>query len=261
MKRNAWVYVSALMMVAVYARAEIQLKEIEYRDGDVLLQGYLAWDAAVAGPRPGVLIAHAWMGPGDHEQRRARELAGLGYAAFVLDLYGKGVRPADAQEAGKLAALYKGDRELMRRRARAGLDALAREEVCAGRPLAAIGYCLGGTVVLELARSGAPLAGTVSFHGGLATPNPEAARQIQGAVLVLHGADDPHVPAEEVRAFQDEMRAAGADWQLVSYGGAVHSFTDPGAGGDPARGAAYNAAADRRSWQAMRDFLGERLRP
>ena len=115
--------------------------------------------------------------------------------------------------------------------------------------------------MLELARSGAPLAGTVSFHGGLATPNPEDARQIQGAVLVLHGADDPHVPAEEVRAFQDEMRAAGADWQLVSYGGAVHSFTDPGAGSDPARGAAYNAAADRRSWQAMRDFLGERLRP
>ncbi|MBP7829144.1 MAG: dienelactone hydrolase family protein [Kiritimatiellae bacterium] len=244
----------------VPAHAEIQTRPVEYRAGDTVMEGYLAWDDAVSGPRPGVLVAHAWMGLGEYEQRRARELAALGYAAFALDLYGKGVRPQGPAEAGKLSAAYKADRPLMRERARAALDALAGEDLCAGRPLAAIGYCFGGMVVLELARGGAPLAGVVSFHGGLATPDPADARQIRGAVLVLHGADDPHVPPEEVAAFEKEMRDAGVDWQFVAYGGAVHAFSDPGAGNDPSRGAAYHEKADRRSWAAMRSFLDEVLR-
>lgn len=243
------------------ACAEVQTKDVEYRDGETALQGYLAWDDAVAGPRPGVLVAHAWMGLGDYERRRARELAALGYAAFALDVYGKGVRPQNAEEAAKLSGVYKADRDLMRRRARAGLDELARQDICAGQPLAAIGYCFGGTVALELARSGAALAGVVGFHGGLATPTPEDARQIKARILVLHGADDPWVPPAEVQAFQDEMRTAGVDWQFVTYGSAVHAFTDPAAGNDPSKGAAYNAAADRRSWQAMQSFLREVLRP
>lgn len=261
MNRLGWIGLAVLAWLAPGARAGVQSKTVEYRDGEVVLEGYFAWDDAVAGPRPGVLVAHAWMGPGEHEQRRARELAALGYAALVIDMYGQGVRPRNAEEAGQLAAFYKGDRDLMRTRARAGLDALAREELCTGQPLAAIGYCFGGTVVLELARSGAPLAGAVSFHGGLATPRPEDARQIRARVFVLHGADDPHVPPAEVQAFEDEMRAAGVDWQFVAYGGAVHSFTDPGAGGDPARGAAYNARADRRSWRALQVFLNEIFQP
>ena len=261
MNKNWMIGIALLAGLVQCALAEVQSTVVEYRDGDVLLEGYLAWDDAVAGPRPGVLVAHAWMGLGEYEKRRARELAELGYAAFALDIYGQGVRAKTPEEAGKLAALYKGDRELMRTRARSGLDELARQEICAGQPLAAIGYCFGGTVVLELARSGAPLAGTVSFHGGLATPRPEDAKQIKGAVLALHGADDPYVPPAEVEAFQEEMRTAGVDWQFVSYGAAVHAFTDPSAGTDVSKGAAYAAVADRRSWQALRNFLGEIFRP
>jgi dienelactone hydrolase len=261
MKRNLLISGLLLALWRMPAGAEVRFRTVEYQAGDTVLEGYLAWDDAVHGPRPGVLVAHAWMGPGDYERRRARELAALGYAAFALDLYGKGVRPQSPEEAGKQVSLYRADRGLMRERARAGLDALAREALCAGQPLAAIGYCFGGTVVLELSRSGAPLAGVVSFHGGLDTPNPEDARQIRAAVLVLHGADDPHVPPAQVEAFQKEMRDAGVDWQFVAYSGAVHAFSDPGAGDDPSRGAAYNERADRRSWQAMKAFLEEIFRP
>lgn len=250
-----------LIAALAAARAEVRTQDIEYKDGDVVLQGYVAWDDAVPGARPGVLVAHQWKGLTDYEKRRARELAGLGYAAFALDLYGRGIRPQTAEEAGKQAGIYRGDRPLMRRRARAALDALAAREACDPRRIAAIGYCFGGTVVLELARSGAPVAAVVPFHGGLDTPDPADARNIRGKVLVLHGADDPHVPPEQVAAFEKEMRDAGVDWQMVSYGGAVHAFTDPGAGNDPSKGAAYNASADRRSWKAMQGFLEEVFAP
>ena len=260
MKRRLPIAVPLMVLFSLPAPAEIQFRPVEYRAGDTVMEGYLAWDDAVSGPRPGVLVAHAWMGLGDYEKRRARELAALGYAALALDLYGKGIRPSGPEEAGKLAAAYKADRPVMRARARAALDALAGDPLCASQPLAAIGYCFGGTVALELARSGAPLAGVVSFHGGLDTPDPADARQIRGAVLVLHGADDPHVPPEQVAAFEKEMRGADVDWQLVSYGGAVHAFSDPGAGNDPSRGAAYHEKADRRSWRALVSFLEEVLR-
>jgi dienelactone hydrolase len=140
----------------------------------------------------------------------------------------------------------------MRSRANAGLEVLRNHPLADVNRIAAIGYCFGGTVVLEMARSGAELAGVVSFHGGLSTPNPSDAKNIKGKVLVLHGADDPAVPPDQVIAFQDELRKAGVDWQMVSYGGAVHSFTNPEAGNDPSRGAAYNEKADKRSWEAMK---------
>ena len=140
---------------------------------------------------------------------------------------------------------------------RAALDVLRSQPQCDPKRIAAIGYCFGGTCVLELARSGADVLGVVSFHGGLSTANPADAKNIHGKVLVLHGGDDPHVPPKEVEAFEEEMRAAGVDWQLVAYGGAVHAFTNPAAGNDKSRGAAYNATADRRSWEAMRVFLTE----
>jgi len=145
----------------------------------------------------------------------------------------------------------------MRARANAGLEVLKKHPLTDVNRIAAIGYCFGGTVVLEMARSGAELAGVVSFHGGLSTPNPSDAKNIKGKVLVLHGADDPAVPPDQVIAFQDELRKAGVDWQMVSYGGAVHSFTNPEAGNDPSRGAAYNEKADKRSWEAMKTFFGE----
>lgn len=239
------------------AGAEVVTRVVEYRDGDAVLEGYLAYDDAVSGKRPGVLVAHAWKGQGEYARRRARQLAELGYVAFALDIYGKGVRATTGREAGALAGKYKGDRALMRRRARAGYDVLRAHELADPARLAGIGYCFGGTTILELARSGAPMAGVVSFHGGLDTPDPADAKNITGKILALHGGDDPYVPPAEVAAFQAEMRNAGVDWQMVMYGGAVHAFTDPGAGSDTSRGAAYNADADRRSWAAMQAFFAE----
>jgi dienelactone hydrolase len=167
------------------------------------------------------------------------------------------VRPETAREAGQLAGKYKGDRPLLRRRIRAAYEALKEQRFTDPRKIGGIGYCFGGTTILELARSGADLVAVVSFHGGLGTPTPEDAKNIKCKVLACHGADDPNVPPKEVAAFEDEMRSADVDWQLISYGNAVHSFTDKNAGGDNSRGSAYNEKADHRSWEAMKDFFAE----
>jgi dienelactone hydrolase len=206
-----------------------------------------------------VLIVHAWKGITDYERGRARQLAELGFVAFCADIYGQGVRPVDNQAAGAEAGKYRADRPLLRARAQAGLDALKSLPQVDSARIAAIGYCFGGGTVLELARSGAELAGVVSFHGNLDTPLPAEPGAVKAKVLVLHGADDPHVTMEHVAGLAEELRAAGADWQLAMYGGAVHAFTDPGAGDDPSKGAAYSATADARSWQAMLDFFAEVL--
>ena len=261
MRHGMIVALICVALPALTAWSAVQTESVEYRDGDVVLEGYLAWDDTTHGSRPGVLIVHQWKGLGDYEKRRARELAELGYLALALDMYGKGVRPETAEEAGKLAGMFKNDRALTRTRAQAGLKVLTANSLTAAKPVAVMGYCFGGMVALELARSGAPVAGTVSFHGGLDTPEPKDAARISGKVLVLHGADDPYVPPAQVEGFEKEMRDAGVDWQLIAYGGAVHAFTDPGAGNDPSRGAAYNETADRRSWQAMRTFFAEVLGP
>jgi dienelactone hydrolase len=178
-----------------------------------------------------------------------------------VDLYGKGVHPADAGEAGKLAGALKGNRPLLRDRMKAALDSLRASALVDSRRIAAIGYCFGGTAVLELARSGAEVAGVVTFHGGLDTPTPEDARNIKGKILILHGADDPFSPLSTVMDLNKEMKDAGADYQIVLYSHAVHSFTNPAAGNDNSKGAAYNQNADRRSWQAMKAFLAEVFAP
>jgi len=255
MKTMAVFLVAATLAAA--ASAEVKTRTVEYRDGDVVLEGYLAWDDALKGPRPGVLVVHQWMGVSANERMRAEQLAALGYVALAADVYGKSARPANQQEAGALAGKYKGDRALLRSRVAAGLAELKRQPLVDGRRTAAIGYCFGGTAALELARSGADVAGVVTFHGGLDSPTPADGKNIRAKVLVLHGADDPWVPAADIAAFQQELRAAGVDWQMVYYSGAVHSFTQKEAGSDNSRGAAYNASADRRSWQALRDFLAE----
>jgi dienelactone hydrolase len=169
------------------------------------------------------------------------------------------VRPS-AAEAGKISGLYKNDRPLFRRRLRAGLEVLKKQQGVDPKRLSAIGYCFGGTGVLELARSGAEVKSVVSFHGGLDSPTPADAKNIKGSVLALHGAEDPYVPEAQVKQFEDEMRGAGVDWQLVKYAKAVHAFTEPEAGNDPSKGAAYNELAAKRSWIAMKDFLAETLR-
>ncbi len=247
----------AALVLSVNAEAAIKTKVIEYKQGDTVLEGYLAWDDAKTVKRPGILVVHEWTGLGPYVKRRAEMLAKLGYVAFAADIYGKGIRPSTPAEAAKTAAIYKDDRALMRARARAGLNVLKAQKLVDPHRLAAIGYCFGGTTVLELARDGADLQGVVSFHGGLATPVPQDAANIKGKVLALHGADDPYVKADEVAAFQDEMRQAGVDWQMNIYGGAVHGFTNPDNGTDNSKGAAYNEKADKRSWEAMKLFFKE----
>jgi dienelactone hydrolase len=245
------------MMKKVNAQAGLRTEVIGYKHGDVGLEGYLAYDDAVKGKRPGAIVVHAWTGLDAYTKRRTEELAELGYIAFAIDMYGKGVKAKDAEEAAGLAGIYRADRRLMRSRANAGLEVLKKHTLTEAKRIAAIGYCFGGGVALELARSGADIAGVVSFHGNLDTPNPEDAKNIKGKVLILHGAADPIVPNDQVIAFQDEMRKANVDWQMVIYGGVVHAFTNPESGDDPSRGAAYNEKADRRSWEAMKMFFAE----
>ncbi|MBM9577649.1 dienelactone hydrolase family protein [Leptospira sp. 201903070] len=233
-------------------------KNILYREGKTFLEGYIAYPELRSQKKaPAVLVVHDWLGLGENSKMRADKLAELGYVAFAVDIYGKGVRPNGMEEASKLAGQFKQDRKLMRARIKAALETLKAQPEVDAQNIAAIGYCFGGTVALELARSGAPIKGTVSFHGGLQTPNTDDAKNITGKVLVLHGADDPFVKKEEVETFQDEMRKAGADWQFISYGGAVHSFTIKEAGNDNSKGAAYNAKADRRSWIELLSFFKE----
>ncbi|MCA9010158.1 MAG: dienelactone hydrolase family protein [Planctomycetaceae bacterium] len=248
-----------LTLVSVcHARAEIKTQIVEYQDGDVTLEGFVAWDSEKADKAaPGVLVVHQWMGLTDYEKGRCKQLAGLGYVAFALDIYGKGIRPSTMQDAAKQAGIYKQDRDLYRRRLKLGLEQLRGRHEVAKDQIAAIGYCFGGTGVLELARSGAKISGVVSFHGGLDSPQPEAGKNIKAKVLICHGADDPFVPANEIEAFKSELNSAQVDWEMVIYSGAVHSFTQPMAGNDNARGAAYNERADKRSWTAMQAFFDE----
>jgi dienelactone hydrolase len=248
---------AALLSFATPARAEVKTQLVEYKQGDTVLEGILAWDTNGPKARPGIVVVHDWLGVGPYVKMRAEQLAAMGYVAFAADIYGKGVRPKDGKEAGALAGQYRsGDRALLRARVAAGLEALRKQPGVDPAKVAAIGYCFGGSTVLELARMGADVKGIVSFHGGLKTDFPDASK-VKAKVLVLHGADDPYVPPAEVAAFEDEMRKGKVDWTLVKYSGAVHAFTQPGAGNDPSQGAAYDEKADRRSFQAMKAFFAE----
>ena len=237
--------------------ASIKTQTIEYRDGDRTLEGYLAYDAARSGKRPAVLIVHDWMGVGPYVKKRAEQLARLGYVAFAADIYGKGVRPSAPKDAGAEAGKYKQDRAMFRQRLLAGYRTLLEQRQVDGQRTAAVGYCFGGTGVLELARAGADLDGVVSVHGGLDSPTPADGQNIKAKVLILHGAEDPYVPQQDIDALLTELRSAKVDWQRISYSGAVHAFSNPASGNDPSTGAAYHEAADRRSWLAMQQFLQE----
>lgn len=252
-----FIFFSLFFLFQTSAQAAVRTEIVDYQDGAAVLQGYLAYDDAVQGLRPGVLIVHEWTGLGPYVERRAREIAGLGYVAFAADIYGKGVRPKSREEAAAQAGIYKKNRALFRRRVNTGLQRLEKDPRVDRARLAAIGYCFGGTAVLELARSGANVRGVVSFHGGLDSPAPQDAKNIKAKVLVLHGADDPFSSSKDVAAFQEELRKAGVDYQIVLYGGAVHAFTNPDSGNDSSTGAAYNVSADVRSWKAMVQFLKE----
>ena len=253
--------ISTFCLLVSSSFGAIKTEVVEYKEGDTVLEGALIYDDTIVSKRPGILIAHQWKGLGDYEKKRGEMLAKLGYVAFAADIYGKGIRPADPKAAGEMAGKYKADRDLLRRRVRAGFEQLRKARQVDAQKLGAIGYCFGGTTALELARSGADVSGIVSFHGALATPTPDDAKSIKAKVLACHGADDPFVPPAEVAGFEEEMRKAKVDWQLVAYGNSVHSFTDWNAGNDNSKGAAYNEKADRRSWEAMKDFFSELFGP
>jgi dienelactone hydrolase len=245
-----------LMTTILASRAAIHTELVDYKQGDTTLEGYLAYDDSITGKRPGVLVVHQWLGLTDYEKHRAEQLAALGYVAFCADIYGKGNQPKNVQEAGALAGKYKNDRALLRARVNAALDVLEKNEFMDTKRVAAIGYCFGGTTVIELARGGAELNGVVSFHGGLDSPVPADGKNIKCKVLVLAGADDPFQKPEDLTAFESEMRDSKVDWQIVFYGGAVHAFTQPNPGFVNA-GAKYNEKADKRSWEAMKQFFAE----
>lgn len=244
-------FLVAAALLATPAQAEVEGKAVDYTHGDVALRGYVAHDTAVTGPRPAVLIVHAWRGHGEFVQEQARRLAEQGYLAFALDMYGKGVYAKDNREAAALAGRFYGDRALMLARTRAGLEWMKQHPAADASRVGAMGYCFGGTVVLQLARDGEDLAGVVSFHGGLSFETEPTEGSVKAEVLVLHGADDPLVPPADVLAFWTSMQAAKAKYQIRVFSGAVHAFTDKAAGDDPSRGAAYDHAAAVRSWHAM----------
>jgi dienelactone hydrolase len=256
MKRFLSLFVSSTFVLS-FSSAAIKTENVNYKHANVPLIGFLAYDDASTAKRPGVVVVHAWMGLDDYSKKRAQQLAELGYVAFVADIYGPSQQPKDMAAAAKISSFYKGERNLLRGRVNAALETLKKQKFVDTNKLAAIGYCFGGTAVLELARAGAKINGVVSFHGGLDSPTPADGKNIKAKVLVLQGADDPYVSPKDWAAFEEELRQAKVDWQLVKYGNAVHAFSDPGAGNDNTKGAAYNQAADLRSWQAMKDFFAE----
>jgi dienelactone hydrolase len=256
MKRLLWLVLMGLL-TAGQAHAAIQTLDVDYKDGSAELQGTVIYDDSISGTRPGVLVFHEWKGPTAYERGRAEKLAQLGYVAFVADIYGKGVRPTNPDECGAQATKYKSNRTLMRERAKAALAELKKQEIVDPARIAAIGYCFGGTTALELARSGADIVGAVSFHGGLDSPDPNDTQNIRAKILVLHGADDTTMSPEVVATFLNGMKKSNVDWQFVEYSGARHGFSNSANGNDPKSPVAYNGKVDRRSWEAMKNFLGE----
>lgn len=250
--------VVCVVCCALAAQAEIQERPVAYTHDGVALEGVLMYDDALEGRRPGVLVVHEWWGLNDYARDRARKLAELGYVAFALDMYGKGRTTTDPRQASAWAEPFHGeDTALVQGRARAGLDQLLASEFVDPERLAAIGYCFGGAVVQHLAYSGAPLDAIVSFHGSAVIPPPDS--RIHASVLFCHGGADPMVPFDSLQRLGDALTAAGADWQIVVYGNALHSFTNPAADTVGIDGVGYDHLADQRSWDAMQRLFAEKL--
>lgn len=239
------------------SRASVKTREVEYRQGGIVLQGVIAWDDALRGKRPGVLVVHEWWGNNENTRNQARRLAEAGYVAFALDMYGKGKIATHPQDAQAFVAEVTKDPALVAARFNAGLEQLKQDPHVDSTRLAAIGYCFGGGVVLGMARAGANLAAVVSFHGALAPKTPAAPGSVKARVLVLTGTADPFVPPEQVDAFKREMQAAGARFEVVTYPGAKHGFTNPNAAQYGMPQLSYDANADRESWAAMLKLFRE----
>lgn len=241
----------------------IETKVIEYQCRGELFKGFLAHDASIKGPKPGVLIAHAWRGEDDFARKKAEDLASLGYVGFAVDYYGGGRTVSNDEEAFAMMSPLFMDRQLLRERINAGFDTLAKENTVDNDRLGAIGFCFGGLTAIELLRSGAKLSGVVTFHallgdklGPLTSVKLPLAPKLHGSLLVLHGYLDPSVSKEDIESFQAEMTHAGVDWQMNIYGTATHAFTNPLAN-QPEKGMQYNEIVARRSWQSMVNFFNE----
>jgi dienelactone hydrolase len=243
------------------SNAQVKTELITYQDGEVELEGYLAYDKLLKSVRGGVMIVHNANGRDKFIQERADELAKIGYIVFAVDMFGKGISPKDEDEEEEVISEFLGeDRQLMRQRALKGLEILTQQSKVDANRLAAIGYGFGGTTVLELARSGANITAAINFFGALSTPTPEDAKNIKSAVLVHLGSEDPIISKEEIEAFRIEMQNANADWQINVYGGAYHGFTRYSLGFDASSGKAYNYNADKRSWESVKSLLREKLK-
>lgn len=245
------------MILSSAAFAASKPKTVEYKKGSETFEGVLITPNKVSAKTPAILMVHNWMGVTDETKKQAARFADLGYIVLAADVFGKGHLPKNADEAGKLAGKYKSDRKLFRENLNAGLAELKKQANVDPSKIAAVGYCFGGTGVIELARSGADLKGVISFHGGLDSPTPADGKNIKAKVIALAGADDPFQKPEDLAAFEKEMRDHKVDWQLTKFGGAVHSFTEQGAGSDNSKGAAYNEKADKRSFAEAQQFLKE----
>jgi dienelactone hydrolase len=250
----------ALLLTIMALQANAQLKPITYSDGTQKLNGFAAVPAKALKQKPGILILPAWKGISNHSKETAEKLSKLGYYAFIADIYGEGNYPTTPEEAGKQAGKYKNDYTAYQKRISLALEQLIKSGADANN-IVIIGYCFGGTGALEAARAGLQIRGVVSFHGGLGKDASRPIKPINTKVLVLHGADDPHVPQKEIELFQKEMKDSNADWQMIYYSNAVHAFTEKEAGNDNSKGAAYNEKADKRSWNHFMLFLDELFAP
>jgi dienelactone hydrolase len=254
MKR--WMAVGCAMLAALSASAAVQLKEVDYKAGDTNLKGYLAYDDSTDQKRPGVLVIPEWWGNNEYPQSRAKQLAELGYVAFAVDMYGDGKTTDDPKEAGKWAGDVKSHPKIAKERLQAALGQLKQSGKVEDDQIAAIGYCFGGGMALNMARWDMPVKGVVSFHGDLSAPKKKA-DHINAKILVCTGDADAFVPPEQVKAFEEEMKSAGADYKVLHYPGAHHAFTNPNADEHHIENIKYNAPADKESWQAMKDFLAQ----
>jgi dienelactone hydrolase len=248
---------TGLLLTTGSALATIQTKSVEYKVGETVLEGTLAWDDAQTGKRPGVIVIHEWWGNVDYPRKRAEQLAQLGYVAFAADTYGKGKITNDPKQAGEWSKEVAGNPKLLAERFTAAMEILKKDPNVNPDEIAAIGYCYGGSVVLEMARAGMDLDGVVCFHGGLTTEHPENTKSVKARVLICNGADDKWVTVQQIEALKQEMAAARADCRVINYPGAEHAFTNPGADSHKLDNVKYNAAADQKSWEDMNAFLAE----
>lgn len=256
---RAVVFVGILLATVSTARGEVRGEPVTYTDGTTTMKGYLAYDDGMSGKRPGILVVHEWWGHNEYARKRARMLAELGYVALAVDMYGEGKQAQHPDDAGKFSGEIRKNMDLGRKRFAAARKLLAEHRFTDPKRIGAIGYCFGGSVVLQMARDGMDLAGVASFHGGLTTDTPAKKGAVKAKVFVATGAEDKFVPPDQVEAFEREMKAAGADFRVISYPGAVHSFTNPDADVNGKKfnlPLAYDAEADKQSWEEMQRFFG-----